>query len=296
MAKKPSYKEFKPFQKDSGKDTSYRANSDGVNNELGPKIILPPRPINEGKSAIGNLSNLRNPSSGKYAIADLSHLHNKNTKIKMPEKTPGNSADYNDWPLSKFAFRVNIGGFSGELSFQGMDGLGATVGKMEFRDGNSSKFYKQTRPTLTSYDPVTLKKGMFVGDTVLFDWFKNVSQGSLFSDMRTVTIDLCEHQGGELTSIFKWTLEKAYITKFTPSNLDGEADTEVAIEEVELTYQSFSMDSGGLLGSLGGLFGSAGGVLGKIANALPGIEKMAGNINKGITGKIAEKIGGKIKF
>ena len=130
--------------------------------------------------------------------------------------------------------------------------MGASIATMKFRDGNSSKFYEQSRPTLTSYDPVTLKKGVFSGDTELFDWFTNVSQGSMFSDMRTVTINLSELTGGHQTHMFTWTLEKAFVTKFTPSNLDGQADTEVALEEVELTYQSFSMNSGmpGLTGAL----------------------------------------------
>ena len=164
-----------------------------------------------------------------------------------------------DWPLAKFSFWVDVGGFDGRVSFQTMDGLGASVSKMEFRDGNSPKFYKQSRPTLTSYDPVTLKKGMFPGDGTLFDWFSNVSSGAMFSDMRTVTITLCELSAGAQVDVFSWTLEKAYVTKITPSSLDAESDTEVAVEEVELTYQSFSMGAGGLLSSiLGAISGSVG--------------------------------------
>lgn len=240
-----------------------------------------------GKDAIANLSHLQTPSSGKNGIANLSHLQKPSPGQKLPKKTGGSSADgvnkkvgtlplstpgdsalYTDWPLTKFSFKVNIGGFDGEVAFQGMDGLGSSVAKMEFRDGNSSKFYKQSRPTLTTFEPVTLKKGMFVGDLKLFNWYKNVSQGAMFSDMRDVTIDLCEHSGNELISIFKWTLEKAYVTKYTPSSLDGEADTEVAIEEVELTYQSFSMDAGD--GPLGALLGLAGSLMGAVSGALSG--------------------------
>jgi phage tail-like protein len=210
-----------------------------------------------GKNEIADLSNLRNPSTGKNEIADLSHLRNPSTgkngiadlsHLRFPAagkydiKTPSNAAsDYQDWPLAKFAFTVSVGGFDGEVAFQGVDGLGASVGKMEFRDGNSNKFYKQNRPTLASFDPCTLKKGMFVGDMRLYSWFNNVSTGQLFSDTRTVTITLGEHQGGSVTPIFVWTLEKAYVTKFTPSSMDGEADAEAAIEEVEITYQSFTM-------------------------------------------------------
>ncbi|MGH1339393.1 MAG: phage tail protein [Aureispira sp.] len=182
----------------------------------------------------------------------------------LPVTLPNLGTDYDDWPLSKFSFQVNIGGFTGAVAFQGMDGLGATIATMKFRDGNSPMFYEQSRPTLTSYEPVTLKKGVFEGDTDLFDWFSNVSQGALFSDMRTVTISLSELHGGGLKNMFTWTLERAYVTKFTPSGLDAEAEGEVALEEIELTYQSFSMEASGLLNMLTSGMGS----LGTIARAI----------------------------
>jgi len=203
-------------------------------------------------------TNNNNPHINAQGLGDISHLNPPAIARSEPKQvnTGGNLA-YNDWPLSKFSFEISIGGFTGSVSFQGMDGMGATIATMKFRDGNSKKFYEQSRPTLTSYDPVTLKKGMFSGDTDLFDWFTNVSQGSMFSDMRTVTITLCELTGGGRSHIFTWTLEKAFVTKFTPSNLDAEAEAELALEEVELTYQSFSMNPGILSGSLGSLIGGA---------------------------------------
>lgn len=221
-------------------------------------------------------SNNNNPHVNAQGLADISHLNPKSNPVKkigdishlnppavarneIKSVNTGGAGAYNEWPLSKFAFEISIGGFTGSVSFQGMDGLGATIATMKFRDGNSTKFYEQSRPTLTSYDPVTLKKGMFSGDTDLFDWFTNVSQGSLFSDMRTVTISLSELTGGGQTHMFTWTLEKAFVTKFTPSNLDGEAD-DLAIEEVELTYQSFSMNAG-LLDSILGAAGTIGGLV-----------------------------------
>ena len=207
-----------------------------IGEDLTPPITTPPRNV-------GNTIVLPTPN------------------VARATGTKTTDGSYNNWPLSKFSFKVNIGGFTQELEFQGMDGLGATIATMKFRDANSSKFYEQSRPTLTSFEPVTLKKGVFPGDSNLFDWFKNVSQGAFFSDMRTVTITLTELQGaGNHVSMFVWTLEGAYVTKFTPSGLDAESDSEVAIEEVELTYQSFSLTSN--------LFGGMGGALGAVLNAV----------------------------
>jgi phage tail-like protein len=221
---------------------------------------------------LGDISHLNPTNTNPVSkIGDISHLNPPAiARSGIKHVNTGGSGAHNEWPLAKFSFEISIGGFTGNVSFQGMDGMGATIATMKFRDGNSNKFYEQSRPTLTSYDPVTLKKGMFSGDTDLFDWFTNVSQGSMFSDMRTVTISLSELTGGGQTHMFTWTLEKAFVTKFTPSNLDGEADTELAIEEVELTYQSFSMNAG--TGLLGSLLGSVGG--GLIGSALSAVAKI----------------------
>lgn len=223
---------------------SYKSSSDGVSKKLGPPVKLPKLPKNLGKNKIGDIPKIP------------ANIGQNNIKAAAAQ-----TANYTDWPLTKFSFEISIGGFTGHVSFQGMDGLGAEIASMKFRDGNSMKFYEQSRPTLTSYSPVTLKKGVFASDTALFDWFTNVSQGSLFSDMRTVTIHLSELKGDGHVHLFTWTLEQAYVTKFTPSNLDGEADSEAAIEEVEITYQSFSMNAGA--GILGVLFGGVKGLIGK---------------------------------
>ncbi|BDS13999.1 phage tail protein [Aureispira anguillae] len=201
-----------------------------------------------------------NPYIGDGGKADLSHLKKINIGQKAIKSVSAGNSVYKDWPLTKYSFEISIGGFTGSVAFQAMDGLGAEIATMKFRDGNSGKFYEQSRPTLTSYSPVTLKKGVFVGDKTLFNWFTNVSNGTFFSDMRTVTIHLSELSGDKHNHIFTWTLEQAYVTKFTPSNLDAEADTEVALEEVEITYQSFSMEAGLLSSILGAASSLIGGI------------------------------------
>lgn len=158
-------------------------------------------------------------------------------------------ASPSEWPVPKFFFEVDIGGSN--LSFQACDGLDASVAVMEFRDGNSPRFFKQKRPTMVSFSPITLKKGVFAGNTDFYNWFKGVAINNFFGDMRTVKIRLLStDQDG--AAILEWTLEGAFLTKFTPTPLDAEADSDVAIEEIEVTYQSFSSERGGLLNLITG--------------------------------------------
>jgi len=165
----------------------------------------------------------------------------------------GSGGGGGEWPLPKFYFEVDIG--TGNLAFQNCDGLEAQISTMEFRDGNSTSFFKEKRPALISFSPVTLKKGVFKGDTDFYKWFKGVAFDNFFGDMRTVKIRLLntDNGGGAPTTVLEWTLERAFVTKFTPSPLDAEADSEVAIEEIEITYQYFSTE-GGLFDSLMSLF------------------------------------------
>lgn len=94
---------------------------------------------------------------------------------------------------------------------------------------------------MVAYEPVALKKGVFKGDTSLYGWFKNVAEDYLFGDMRTVTISLMDAVSGVKPQIImQWTLQDAFVSKFTPPEMDAEAD-EIAVEEIELTYQAFTL-------------------------------------------------------
>ena len=63
-----------------------------------------------------------------------------------------------------------------------------------------------------------------------------------FADPRTITIELCEMgSGGSLNSMFVWTLHSAYVTKFTPPSLDAGDDGGVAVEEIEISYEHFTL-------------------------------------------------------
>jgi phage tail-like protein len=177
------------------------------------------------------------------------------------------------WPLAKFYFSVDLG--SGmEMGFQGVEGLSSSVEPYEFRDGSSTAFHKEKRPGLVSYDPITLKKGMFVSDVSMYKWYDTIRGGSW--DMRTVTIKLKDEQGSD---VFTWTLKNAFPTKFTPTTMDAESDTEIAIEELELTCQSWEMSGGG-----GSMFSAVSGFLKGAATSV------AAAASASLTASIASRI------
>lgn len=151
---------------------------------------------------------------------------------------PVNSAQF--WPLAKFAFRVTIEDLP-ELGFQTVEGLEVEVSVMEYRDGRSQVLHKSKRPGLVTYSNITLKKGEFIGDAELKDWM-HLYQWETTENRtkrRTVLIELLDEGENVMMS---WSVAGAFPVKFTPTSLDAEADSEVAVQEIELAIESWTLD------------------------------------------------------
>jgi phage tail-like protein len=154
---------------------------------------------------------------------------------------PKENSNKNGWALTKFLFEVDLG-MDTNIGFQTCEGLETGIEAYEFRDGNSTDFFKQKRPGAVTFSNVTLKKGMFANDKALYKWYNNVATGALFGDMRTVTIRLLDTDRGiKPTVVFTWKLEKAFVVKYAPTNMDAHDGEEVAVEELEIACQSWTM-------------------------------------------------------
>ncbi|MCP4442095.1 MAG: phage tail protein [Aureispira sp.] len=151
----------------------------------------------------------------------------------------------NEWPLAKFYFRVEFldGPIEVQGSFQGVEGLESEISVMEYRMGDSPLFFKSKRYGMMTYSNVTLKKGMFAGDMYLKDWWNEYSWNhSDRSNRHEILITLMDENDADMMT---WTLKGCFPVKFTPSALDAEADSEIALEELELACESWSLEFAG---------------------------------------------------
>lgn len=137
------------------------------------------------------------------------------------------------WPVPKFHFKVTIGN-KGEISFQEVSGLDTEHDVIEYRAGNSVDFSSVREPGLSKSSDVTLKKGMFKDDTVLFDYFIGVEMNTI--QRETVIIQLLDE---EHNPMFTWTLQNAYPLKVTGTDLLAQ-NSEVAIEEIVLAHEGLT--------------------------------------------------------
>ena len=81
-------------------------------------------------------------------------------------------------PIQAFRFLVRVGD-SEEISaaFSRFSGIQMQVETIQARDGSDARGVKEYTPVFTSYEPVTLSKGV-VGDNELLDWMLAASAGT----------------------------------------------------------------------------------------------------------------------
>jgi phage tail-like protein len=141
------------------------------------------------------------------------------------------------WPLPKFYFSVT--GLPGSpVSFQEVSGLDSTSEPIQYRAGDSKSFYPIKMPGLGKVGNVTLKKGIFVNDTTLWDWFNSIKMNTIARV--TLVISLLDESASPKIS---WTLNNAFPTKITGTDMKSEGN-EVAVESIEVAYETLTVAAG----------------------------------------------------
>jgi len=135
------------------------------------------------------------------------------------------------WPLPKFYFSVQFGqGLT--ASFQEVSGLDSEAKPIEYRHGNSPVFTPIKMPGLGKVGNVTMRKGIFVSDTALWDWFNQIKLNTIAR--QTVVVSLLDETGAPK---MVWTLNNAFPIKVTGTDLKSEGN-EVAVESLDIAFET----------------------------------------------------------
>nr|WP_246462971.1 phage tail protein [Nitrospirillum iridis] len=137
--------------------------------------------------------------------------------------------------MPKFYFSVQIG--SNTVSFQEVTGLDSEARPIEYRHGDSPSFYPIKMPGLGKVGNVTMRKGIFVNDTALWDWFNQIAMNTI--QRQTVVVNLLDETAAPK---MVWTLNNAWPTKITGTDLKSEGN-EVAVESVEIAYETLTISA-----------------------------------------------------
>ena len=143
------------------------------------------------------------------------------------------------WPLPKFRFVVDWGDQQQNIAFQEVSGLEAETQVIEYRHSNSPKFSTIKMPGIAKYGDVTMKRGVFVNDNSFWKWYDQIKMNTI--KRQAVVIKLLDENGG---TTMKWTLENAWPTKITSTDLKSDGN-EVAVDTIVVAHEGLTIENGG---------------------------------------------------
>ena len=148
----------------------------------------------------------------------------------MAEDGSAQSQDTKAWPLPEFYFSVELGSV-GKISFKEASGLDSEYDVIEYRAGDSPVFTKQKMPGLRKSGDITLKKGIFQGDSKLWDWINQVKMNIIKRE--AVVISLLDQEG---SAVHTWTLTNAWPKKISVEGFKSDGNN-VAMETLVLAHE-----------------------------------------------------------
>ncbi|WP_350305601.1 phage tail protein [Photorhabdus viridis] len=130
-----------------------------------------------------------------------------------------------DYPIPVYRFVVSIG--DEKIPFNSVSGLDINYDVIEYKDGTGN-YYKM--PGQRQAINITLRKGIFSGDTKLFDWLNSIQLNQV--EKKDISISLTNEAGTE--TLMTWNVANTFPTSLTSPAFDA-ASNEVAVQEISLT-------------------------------------------------------------
>jgi len=141
----------------------------------------------------------------------------------------------NIWPLPKFYFKVLWG--AATIQFSEVSGLSTEYKVIEYRHGDSPSFFPLKMPGLGSVGNVTMKRGVFVGDTTYWSWYSQIQLNTISGGRLTIVIQLLNEKNSPTMT---WTLKNAWPTKITSTDLKSDG-SEPAIDTIDIAYETLEI-------------------------------------------------------
>lgn len=156
-------------------------------------------------------------------------------------------------PLRNFKFQANIAhpAFPNaflRMGFMSISGLNITTEVIPYREGGMNTT-TQKMPGQSDFAPITLSKGLMVGDTSMLNWTKQlftVQQGrgtrsAGYTDFRaTITINVLDHPvtKGNAPVKAQFKVYNAWPTAIAFSDFDAGANA-IVVQQMTLAHEGF---------------------------------------------------------
>jgi phage tail-like protein len=88
----------------------------------------------------------------------------------------------------------------------------------------------------TSFDDLSMSRGVKPGDTRLHDWHEAVEEGNVDQGRKEIAVKLLDEEGNPM---IQWELQEAWPKNYDPPELDAGGDSAVAQEEITIAYEKY---------------------------------------------------------
>ncbi len=144
------------------------------------------------------------------------------------------------YPPVGFHFSVQFSGLGGsnednDTRFQAVSGLSVEYETETVKEGGENHF-EHTLPVRTKYPDLTLKRGMLLENSKVFEWCMKAFQNREFKPCNLI-ISLLNHEHKPLRS---WNVVGAWPKKWSVTELNAESSS-IVIESLDLRYQYFTI-------------------------------------------------------
>ena len=146
----------------------------------------------------------------------------------MPDRTS---------PYGAFNFTVEVQGI--ELGgFSDVSGLGTELTVAEYRNGNEKENHVRKVAGLHKVSDVTLKRGI-INSAALWEWVEEARvAGPAAQKSVVITLQNESHE-----AVQSWVLRGVIPLKYTGPTLAGKGGADVAMEEVVLSAEGFTVEA-----------------------------------------------------
>lgn len=137
------------------------------------------------------------------------------------------------YPIPVYRFIVNLG--NEQVPFKSVSGLNIAFDTIEYRDGTGN-WYKM--PGQMQAINLTLSKGVFPGDSMLYDWINAIQLNQV--EKKDILISLTNEAGTDV--LMSWNVSNAFPTSLTAPTLDATSN-EIAVQEISLMADRISVQT-----------------------------------------------------
>ena len=138
------------------------------------------------------------------------------------------------YPVSVFHFQVEWGGT--RIGFTEVSGLNVELQAIDYREGSAPEYQVTKMPGIPQYSNITLKRGIFKGDSDFEKWISTVKLNQI--ERRDLTISLLNEDHAATVT---WKIKEAWPCKVEGPTLNSTGN-EVAIESIELCHEGLTQE------------------------------------------------------